>query len=264
MPHIPTDKRIVESLGPKLLFASGDEAVGTSGKSAFSLQSTNEDNCRFSIGHSETGLSAIHSEGTLQIESGSKQGPGGEHSMVIIANSGGIAVQSQSGALNVTAETICLEADVEIILQAPSIRLGYSEDNATQDVTINGRNVDANAKGGNIGDTLGTSNLMSIFAGGALGGLAAAAAGIAGAAGGAAGQAGLGENGQGDRGGFASGATAIPSNITTLSQTLTSGQSNQTLMADGSTTTNYIGVGIGSTPTSSDVGNDGDIWYTLC
>jgi hypothetical protein len=42
------------------------------------------------------------------------------------------------------------------------------------------------------------------------------------------------------------------------------GQSNQTLMADGSTTTNYIGVGVGSTPTSSDVGNDGDIWYTLC
>ena len=42
------------------------------------------------------------------------------------------------------------------------------------------------------------------------------------------------------------------------------GQSNQILMADGSTTTNYIGVGVGSTPTSSDVGNDGDIWYTLC
>ena len=61
---------------------------------------------------------------------------------------------------------------------------------------------------------------------------------------------------------FAGGSAVVPNNITTLSQTLTSGQSNQNLMADGSTTTNYVS--FGTTPTSNDVGNDGDIWYTLC
>ena len=61
---------------------------------------------------------------------------------------------------------------------------------------------------------------------------------------------------------FAGGSAVVPDNITTLSQTLTSGESNQNLMADGSTTTNYVS--FGATPTSNDVGNDGDIWYTLC
>ena len=121
--------------------------------------------------------------------------------------------------------------------------------------------LDTDADGGNMGDLLGTGFLMSIFAGTSLAGTAAKSAGIGAAAGGAAG---LVSGSEPIGGGGGSGGTAIPSNITTLSQTLTSGQSNQTLMADGSTTTNYIGVGVGSTPTSSDVGNDGDIWYTLC
>jgi hypothetical protein len=52
--------------------------------------------------------------------------------------------------------------------------------------------------------------------------------------------------------------------ITANSFTKVSGLSSEYLMADGSVSRRYIGVGVGSTPTSSDVGNDGDIWYTLC
>ena len=45
------------------------------------------------------------------------------------------------------------------------------------------------------------------------------------------------------------------------------GGSSEYLMADGSTSRRYVGVGIGSTPGGSGgntLGNNGDIWYTLC
>jgi len=55
--------------------------------------------------------------------------------------------------------------------------------------------------------------------------------------------------------------------ITANSFTKVSGLSSEYLMADGSTSRRYIGVGVGSTPGGSGrnaLGNNGDIWYTLC
>jgi len=55
--------------------------------------------------------------------------------------------------------------------------------------------------------------------------------------------------------------------ITANSFTKVSGLSSEYLMADGSVSRRYVGVGIGSTPGGSGgnaLGNNGDIWYTLC
>ena len=49
--------------------------------------------------------------------------------------------------------------------------------------------------------------------------------------------------------------------------TKVSGLSSEYLMADGSVSRRYVGVGVGSTPGGSggnSLGNNGDIWYTLC
>jgi hypothetical protein len=249
-------------LGPKLVVETGNQLPNMAGKTSFCLESTNDAKQNFILAHTECGRSKMMTDGCLVVESGAKsECP--DPDITFIGHKNGFSFSSDAGSFKVSAEQIVLEADVEIVIQAPSIRIGYSDENGTKDITLNGKNVDANAKGGSLGDILGTSNFMSIFAGGALGGLAAAAAGIAGAAGGAAGQAGLGVNGQGNRQGFASGGggTAIPSNITALSQTLTSGQSNQILMADGSITTRFI-----STETaapSSSLGEDGDIYLIV-
>jgi len=55
--------------------------------------------------------------------------------------------------------------------------------------------------------------------------------------------------------------------ITANSFTKVSGLSSEYLMADGSVSRRYVGVGVGSTPGGSGgntLGNNGDIWYTLC
>ena len=55
--------------------------------------------------------------------------------------------------------------------------------------------------------------------------------------------------------------------VTANSFTRVSGLTSEYLMADGSVSRRYVGVGVGSTPGGSGgtaLGNNGDIWYTLC
>jgi hypothetical protein len=233
--------------GPKLVLETGNQLMGMNGKTSFCLQSTTDAGVRFVQAHTESGNTKIMTEGCLVIEAGEKAKCPDD--IVFIAHSSGISFSADAGTYRVSAEQIVLQADKEIVIDAPSIRIGSQDANGTKDITIAAKNVNADAKGGNIGDTLGTSNLMEIFSGGILGGLAAAAAGIAGAAGGAAGQAGLGQDGTGSGG--ASGGTFK----------LLDGKFNQYLMADGSISTRYVSVG--STPSDNDLGSNGDIWYTI-
>lgn len=276
-------------LGPKLVLQTGSRDMGMLGKTSFCLQSTTDAGVRFVQAHTESGTSKIMTEGCLTIEAGKK----GKclDDIVFVSHSGGMSFSADAGTYKVTAEQIVLQADKEIVIDAPSIRIGSQDANGTKDIIIAAKNVNADAKGGNIGDTLGTSNLMEIFSGGILGGLAAAAAGIAGAAGGAAGAAGLGADGTGSGSGGGSGGNLTGNSLTLTSTSgdvitisaegdniviegdlivdsiSTSGLSSEYLMADGSTSRRYVGVGVGSTPGGSGgntLGEDGDIWYTLC
>ena len=276
-------------LGPKLVLQTGSRDMGMLGKTSFCLQSTTDAGVRFVQAHTESGNTKIMTEGCLTIEAGEK----GKclDDIVFIANGSGMSFSADAGTYRVSAEQIVLQADKEIVIDAPSIRIGSQDDNGTKDITIAAKNVNADAKGGNIGDTLGTSNLMEIFSGGILGGLAAAAAGIANAAGGAAGAAGLGADGTGSGSGGGSGGNLTGNSLTLTSTSgdvitisaegdniviegdlivdsiSTSGLSSEYLMADGSTSRRYVGVGVGSTPGGSGgntLGENGDIWYTLC
>jgi len=275
--------------GPKLVLETGNQLVGMSGKTSFCMQSTTDAGVRFVQAHTESGNTKIMTEGCLMIEAGEK----GKclDDIVFIANGSGMSFSADAGTYRVSAEQIVLQADKEIVIDAPSIRIGSQDANGTKDITIAAKNVNADAKGGNIGDTLGTSNLMEIFSGGILGGLAAAAAGIANAAGGAAGAAGLGADGTGSGSGGGSGGNLTGNSLTLTSTSgdvitisaegdniviegdlivdsiSTSGLSSEYLMADGSTSRRYVGVGVGSTPGGSGgntLGENGDIWYTLC
>ena len=250
-------------LGPKLVLQTGSRDMGMLGKTSFCLQSTTDAGVRFVQAHTESGNTKIMTEGCLTIEAGEK----GKclDDIVFIANGSGMSFSADAGTYRVSAEQIVLQADKEIVIDAPSIRIGSQDENGTKDITIAAKNVNADAKGGNIGDTLGTSNLMEIFSGGILGGLAAAAAGIAGAAGGAAGQAGLGQDGTGSGGG--SGGSMNLQNLTVDNLTvneilkLLNGESNQFLMADGSISTRYVSSD--STAPSDTLGQDGDTYLIV-
>lgn len=250
-------------LGPKLVLQTGSRDMGMLGKTSFCLQSTTDAGVRFVQAHTESGNTKIMTEGCLTIEAGEK----GKclDDIVFIANGSGMSFSADAGTYRVSAEQIVLQADKEIVIDAPSIRIGSQDENGTKDITIAAKNVNADAKGGNIGDTLGTSNLMEIFSGGILGGLAAAAAGIAGAAGGAAGQAGLGQDGTGSGG--ASGGSMNLQNLTVDNLTvneilqLLNGESNQFLMADGSISTRYVSSD--STAPSDTLGQDGDTYLIV-
>lgn len=242
---------------------SNSNAAEVPGPAAVSIQAVNKDGVKFNISHHEgEGLSRIHADKCLQIDVGDDCN-NENVAFNVIAPKGDIALTACNADIRIKGKNVTIDAIETLTIGGRTIKIGKdaAESDKTESISITGNSVDTDADGGNLAELLGTGPLMSIFAGTALAGAAAIAAGIGKAAGGAAGQM-AGSEPIGGGGG--SGGTAIPSNITTLSQTLTSGQSNQTLMADGSTTTNYIGVGVGSTPTSSDVGNDGDIWYTLC
>ena len=250
-------------LGPKLVLQTGSRDMGMLGKTSFCLQSTTDAGVRFVQAHTESGNTKIMTEGCLTIEAGEK----GKclDDIVFIANGSGMSFSADAGTYKVSAEQIVLQADKEIVIDAPSIRIGSQDANGTKDITIAAKNVNADAKGGNIGDTLGTSNLMEIFSGGILGGLAAAAAGIAGAAGGAARQAGLGQDGTGSGG--ASGGSMNLQNLTVDNLTvneilqLLNGESNQFLMADGSISTRYVSSD--STAPSDTLGQDGDTYLIV-
>jgi len=250
-------------LGPKLVLQTGSRDMGMLGKTSFCLQSTTDAGVRFVQAHTESGNTKIMTEGCLTIEAGEK----GKclDDIVFIANGSGMSFSADAGTYRVSAEQIVLQADKEIVIDAPSIRIGSQDANGTKDITIAAKNVNADAKGGNIGDTLGTSNFMEIFSGGILGGLAAAAAGIAGAAGGAAGQAGLGQDGTGSGGG--SGGSMNLQNLTVDNLTvneilkLLNGESNQFLMADGSISTRYVSSD--STAPSDSLGQDGDTYLIV-
>jgi len=249
--------------GPKLVLETGNQLMGMNGKTSFCMQSTTDAGVRFVQAHTESGNTKIMTEGCLMIEAGEK----GKclDDIVFIANGSGMSFSADAGTYRVSAEQIVLQADKEIVIDAPSIRIGSQDANGTKDITIAAKNVNADAKGGNIGDTLGTSNLMEIFSGGILGGLAAAAAGIAGAAGGAAGQAGLGADGTGSGG--ASGGSMNLQNLTVDNLTvneilqLLNGDSNQFLMADGSISTRYVSSD--STAPSDTLGQDGDTYLIV-
>ena len=249
--------------GPKLVLETGNQLMGMSGKTSFCLQSTTDAGVRFVQAHTESGNTKIMTEGCLLIEAGEK----GKclDDIVFVSHGSGMSFSADAGTYRVSAEQIVLQADKEIVIDAPSIRIGSQDENGTKDITIAAKNVNADAKGGNIGDTLGTSNLMEIFSGGILGGLAAAAAGIAGAAGGAAGQAGLGQDGTGSGG--ASGGSMNLQNLTVDNLTvneilqLLNGESNQFLMADGSISTRYVSSD--STAPSDTLGQDGDTYLIV-
>jgi len=244
----------------KLCIGANLQDAEAPGPSAAFIQAKTDDGVKFNASvHEGSGLSRIHADKCLQITVG--EDCSNEHEAFnVIATKGNIDLTAEHGSVRIKAKDITIDASDTLTISGNKINIGKvgADADKPDQVTITGNNVDTDADGGNMGDLLGTSPLMSIFAGTALAGVAAAAAGIAKAAGGAAGQMSGPEPIGGAAGSF---SAEQVSNLINLATSLVGGGSTQFLMADGSITTRYISTD--STAPSDSLGQDGDTYLIV-
>jgi len=121
-----SDSLYREVCSPKLVIESNSEEQTTAGKCAFSIKGENESGIRCSQGLYENGILHQGTEGRIEIECGDKN-KDGQPDFVLIAHNGDVYVNADSGSVTVGARAIHFKASEEIILDAPSIRIGSNE-----------------------------------------------------------------------------------------------------------------------------------------
>jgi hypothetical protein len=113
-------------LSGKTLFDSNNPQQTDGGPASYSFQAVNESGQRYLENFFDNGIARKTCEGRIQVECGDKN-KGGQPDFVLIAHNGNIHFNADSGSFVVGAETITLKATDEIVLDAPSIRIGNNE-----------------------------------------------------------------------------------------------------------------------------------------
>ena len=160
------ETRTTDIFGPKLVIETGNPQMGSAGRTAFTMQSTTDEGIRFIQSHSESGMSKIMSEGMLQVETGESSLVNDDQTTFqFIAHKGDFAVNADKGHVKIFGKQIVLEASLEVVIQAPRIRIGYEQEHKTKDIKILGQSVDVKSQKGNLADILQTSSFLKTFIG---------------------------------------------------------------------------------------------------
>ena len=158
------ETRTTDIFGPKLVIETGNPQMGSAGRTAFTMQSTTDEGIRFIQSHSESGMSKIMSEGLLQVETGASSLVNDDQTTFqFVAHKGDFAVNADKGHVKIFGKQIVLEASLEVVIQAPKIRIGYEQEHKTKDIKILGQSVDVKAQKGNLADILQTSSFIKTF-----------------------------------------------------------------------------------------------------
>tara|TARA_Y100000389_G_scaffold37364_1_gene31701 strand:- start:1002 stop:1541 length:540 start_codon:yes stop_codon:yes gene_type:complete len=160
------ETRTTDIFGPKLVIETGNPQIGSAGRTAFTMQSTTDEGIRFVQSHSESGMSKIMSEGMLQVETGASSLVNDDQTTFqFVAHKGDFAVNADKGCVKIYGKQIVLEASLEVVIQAPRIRIGYEQEHKTKDIKILGQSVDVKSQKGNLADILQTSSFLKTFIG---------------------------------------------------------------------------------------------------
>ena len=160
------ETRTTDIFGPKLVIETGNPQMGSAGRTAFTMQSTTDEGIRFIQSHSESGMSKIMSEGMLQVETGASSLVNDDQTTFqFVAHKGDFAVNADKGHVKIYGKQIVLEASLEVVIQAPRIRIGYEQEHKTKDIKILGQSVDVKSQKGNLADILQTSSFIKTFIG---------------------------------------------------------------------------------------------------
>lgn len=173
------ETRTTDIFGPKLTVETGNPQMGMPGRDSFKLLSTTDTGIRFIQAHTESGLSKVSTEGTMQIEAGAHPSipADGTNAFMFIAHKGDFNINADKGSTRVYAKQIVLQASKEIVIDAPSIRIGSDNENATKDIKIIAQSVDIQSKQGTLADSLLKSSFLKAFKGTMVADLALVASG---------------------------------------------------------------------------------------
>jgi len=152
---------VINALGPKCIIETGSPEIGVGGKEAASLKMTNESGERFTVKHTETGLSRIESEGRMEVVVGEKLDGG--QSLVIHTPNGDIDIKVEDGFFKVKATNICFEAEDQITFKASKIQIG--DEKQTQQIVVAAQKIEYKTKKGNLAAALKTDSMLAAFAG---------------------------------------------------------------------------------------------------
>ena len=160
------ETRTTDICGPKLVNETGNPQMGSAGRTACTMQSTTDEGIRFVQSHSESGQSKIMTEGLLQVETGASSLVNDDQTTFnFVAHKGDFAVNADKGFVKIYGKQITLEASLEVVIQAPRIRIGYEQEHKTKDIKILGQSVDVKSQKGNLADILQTSSFLKTFIG---------------------------------------------------------------------------------------------------
>ena len=132
------------------------------------LCSKNDVGHQMNISQHGSGLGRIHNDGTLEITSGqlkkaiqSESGQG-----FILNNEHGKCDITSGGNIGISGPIVTIEARDTLILQAPNIRIGYSQKGKTKKIDLIGYKIEAHdPRDGNIAVLLRTHNMFRAFSG---------------------------------------------------------------------------------------------------
>ena len=162
------EKRQIESFGPNCFLEACSNEQGAAGNTAMQLCSKNDVGHQMNISQHGSGLGRIHNDGTLEITSGqlkkaiqSESGQG-----FMLNNEHGKCDITSGGNIGISGPIVTIEARDTLILQAPNIRIGYSQKGKTKKIDLIGYKIEAHdPRDGNIAVLLRTHNMFRAFSG---------------------------------------------------------------------------------------------------
>jgi len=160
------ETRTTDILGPKLTIETGNPQMGMPGRDSFKLLSTTDTGIRFIQAHTESGMSKIMSEGSLQIEVGDSDLVNPEQTTFqFVSHKGDFSINVDGGHIKIYGKAITIEASEQLVMQSPKIQIGYEEEYKTKDIKVLGFNVDIKSQKGTLADILMTSSFLKMFKG---------------------------------------------------------------------------------------------------
>ena len=126
-------------LSGKTLFDSNNPQQTDGGPASYSFQAVNESGQKHLENFFDNGISRKTCEGRIQVECGDKN-KDGQPDFTLIAHNSDVYFNADSGSFVVGAEKILLKAKDELILDAPSIRIG-DKDGGTNKIEFHAQNL---------------------------------------------------------------------------------------------------------------------------